>query len=99
MYLETITSGCGQNKIYTEVMLDTYLDTWPSDMIPRTLPMAGSQKPGSVSHGESIGFGFRQTWDWKLILGLASSNYQANKLLNFSEPFLTYKMEAALPTS
>lgn len=86
MYLETITSGRGQNKIYTEVILDTYMDTWPSDMIPRTLPVAGSQKPGSVSHRESIGFGF-------------SSNYQANKLLNFSEPFLTYKMEAALPTS
>lgn len=48
MYLETITSGRGQNKIYMEVMLDTYMDSWPSDMIPRALPMAGSQKPGSV---------------------------------------------------
>lgn len=91
MYLETITSGRGQNKNYTKVMLDTYMDSWPSDMILRTLPMPGSQKPSSVSHGESRGFGLRQTWDRKLILGLACSNYQANKLLNFSEPFLTYK--------
>lgn len=42
MYLETITSGRGQNKNYTKVMLDTYMDSWPSDMILRTLPMAGS---------------------------------------------------------